>query len=131
MVQRLYDPDAGSVLVDGREVTSLNVGWLRDKIGVVGQEPVLFATSIIENIRFGREGERDIIMLSSSDLIQSKSQGVTDEEIEKACKEANAFGFIQKLPKKFDTLVGDKGAQLSGGQKQRIAIARWTSINFN
>ena len=70
-MQRLYDPDAGSVLVDGREVTSLNVGWLRDKIGVVGQEPVLFATSIIENIRFGREGERDIIMLSSSDFIRS------------------------------------------------------------
>ena len=62
MVQRLYDPKAGSVLVDGREVTSLNVGWLRDKIGVVGQEPVLFATSIIENIRFGREGKRGIIM---------------------------------------------------------------------
>ena len=62
MVQRLYDPEAGSVLVDGREVTSLNVGWLRDKIGVVGQEPVLFATSIIENIRFGREGKRGIIM---------------------------------------------------------------------
>ena len=124
MVQRLYDPEAGSVLVDGREVTSLNVGWLRDKIGVVGQEPVLFATSIIENIRFGREGERGIIMLSSYDYIRSKSQGVTDEEIEKACKEANAYGFIQKLPKKFDTLVGDKGAQLSGGQKQRIAIAR-------
>ena len=49
------------MLMDGREVTSLNVGWLRDKIGVVGQEPVLFATSIIENIRFGREGERNII----------------------------------------------------------------------
>ena len=62
MVQRLYDPEAGSVLVDGREVTSLNVGWLRDKIGVVGQEPVLFATSIIENIRFGREGKRGIIV---------------------------------------------------------------------
>ena len=61
-MQRLYDPEAGSVLVDGREVTSLNVGWLRDKIGVVGQEPVLFATSIIENIRFGREGKRGIIM---------------------------------------------------------------------
>ena len=73
-------------------------------------------------------GTLSIIMLSSHD---PKSQGVTDEEIEKACKEANAYGFIQKLPKKFDTLVGDKGAQLSGGQKQRIAIARWTYINFN
>ena len=71
MVQRLYDPEAGSVLVDGREVTSLNVGWLRDKIGVVGQEPVLFATSIIENIRFGREGKRGIIVLSSYDYIRS------------------------------------------------------------
>ena len=71
MVQRLYDPEAGSVLVDGREVTSLNVGWLRDKIGVVGQEPVLFATSIIENIRFGREGKRGINVLSSYDYIRS------------------------------------------------------------
>ena len=70
-MQRLYDPEAGSVLVDGREVTSLNVGWLRDKIGVVGQEPVLFATSIIENIRFGREGKRGIIVLSSYDYIRS------------------------------------------------------------
>ena len=65
-MQRLYDPEAGSVLVDGREVTSLNVGWLRDKIGVVGQEPVLFATSIIENIRFGREGKRGIIIIMLS-----------------------------------------------------------------
>ena len=52
-------------------------------------------------------------------------KGVTDDEIEKACREANAWGFIQKLPKTLDTLVGDKGAQLSGGQKQRIAIARY------
>ena len=106
--QRLYDPDSGYVLLDGLDVKTLNVGWLRDKIGVVGQEPVLFGTTIIENIRFGREG-------------------VTDEEVEKACREANAYGFIQKLPKKFETLVGDKGAQLSGGQKQRIAIARFVN----
>ena len=95
-------------LLDGLDLKTLNVGWLRDKIGVVGQEPVLFGTTIIENIRFGREG-------------------VTDEEVEKACREANAYGFIQKLPKKFETLVGDKGAQLSGGQKQRIAIARFVN----
>merc|ERR1719150_3679409 len=105
LVQRLYDPEQGTVLLDDLDLRSLNVGWLRDRIGVVGQEPVLFGTSIKENIQFGREG-------------------VTDEEIEVACREANAWGFIQKLPKKLDTLVGDKGAQLSGGQKQRIAIAR-------
>lgn len=105
LVQRFYDPLNGSVMLDGLDLKNINVGWLRDRIGTVGQEPVLFGTSIIENIRFGREG-------------------VTDEEIEKACKEANAYGFIQKLPKKLETLVGDKGAQLSGGQKQRIAIAR-------
>ena len=56
LVQRLYDPDQGAVLLDGLDLKYLNVGWLRDKIGVVGQEPVLFGTSIIENIRFGREG---------------------------------------------------------------------------
>ena len=87
------------------DVKSLNLGWLRDRIGLVGQEPVLFGTSIKENIKFGREG-------------------VTDVEVEEACQEANAWGFIQRLPQKLDTLVGDKGAQLSGGQKQRIAIAR-------
>jgi ABC-type multidrug transport system fused ATPase/permease subunit len=87
------------------DVKNLNIGWLRDRIGVVGQEPVLFGTSIKENIKFGREG-------------------VTDEEVETACQQANAWAFIQRLPSKLDTLVGDKGAQLSGGQKQRIAIAR-------
>lgn len=59
LVQRFYDPDSGSVTLDGRDVQELNVGWLRDNIGLVGQEPVLFGTSIIENIRFGRDGEKD------------------------------------------------------------------------
>ncbi|KAM5157179.1 ATP-binding cassette sub-family B member 5-like [Mantella aurantiaca] len=105
LLQRLYDPQEGEVLVDGHDIRSLNVRHYRELIGVVSQEPVLFGTSIKSNIRYGREN-------------------VTDEEIEKAAKEANAYDFIMELPDKFETLVGERGAQLSGGQKQRIAIAR-------
>uniref|UniRef100_A0A2R9B9A8 ATP binding cassette subfamily B member 1 n=1 Tax=Pan paniscus TaxID=9597 RepID=A0A2R9B9A8_PANPA len=105
LMQRLYDPTEGMVSVDGQDIRTINVRFLREIIGVVSQEPVLFATTIAENIRYGREN-------------------VTMDEIEKAVKEANAYDFIMKLPHKFDTLVGERGAQLSGGQKQRIAIAR-------
>uniref|UniRef100_A0A4X2M907 Phosphatidylcholine translocator ABCB4 n=1 Tax=Vombatus ursinus TaxID=29139 RepID=A0A4X2M907_VOMUR len=105
LIQRLYDPTEGVVTIDGQDIRTLNVRYLREITGVVSQEPVLFATTIAENIRYGRED-------------------VTMEEIEKAVKEANAYDFIMKLPNKFDTLVGERGAQLSGGQKQRIAIAR-------
>uniref|UniRef100_F7GTL2 ATP binding cassette subfamily B member 4 n=1 Tax=Macaca mulatta TaxID=9544 RepID=F7GTL2_MACMU len=105
LMQRLYDPTEGMVSVDGQDIRTINVRFLREIIGVVSQEPVLFATTIAENIRYGRED-------------------VTMDEIEKAVKEANAYDFIMKLPQKFDTLVGERGAQLSGGQKQRIAIAR-------
>ncbi|XP_023565615.1 ATP-binding cassette sub-family B member 5 [Octodon degus] len=105
LLQRLYDPDDGFITVDGKDVRALNVRHYREHIGVVCQEPVLFATTVRDNIKYGRDG-------------------VTDEEAEKAAKEANAYDFIMKFPKKFDTLVGEKGAQMSGGQKQRIAIAR-------
>uniref|UniRef100_A0A5F8GIF1 Multidrug resistance protein 1 n=1 Tax=Monodelphis domestica TaxID=13616 RepID=A0A5F8GIF1_MONDO len=105
LIQRLYDPTEGMVTIDGQDIRTLNVRYLREITGVVSQEPVLFATTIAENIRYGRED-------------------VTMEEIKKAVKEANAYDFIMKLPNKFDTLVGERGAQLSGGQKQRIAIAR-------
>ncbi|XP_037366487.1 ATP-dependent translocase ABCB1 isoform X2 [Talpa occidentalis] len=105
LIQRLYDPLEGTVSIDGQDIRTINVRYLREIIGVVSQEPVLFATTIAENIRYGRED-------------------VTMDEIEKAVKEANAYDFIMKLPNKFDTLVGERGAQLSGGQKQRIAIAR-------
>ncbi|GAB1289405.1 ATP-dependent translocase ABCB1 [Apodemus speciosus] len=105
LMQRLYDPTEGVVTIDGQDIRTINVRYLREIIGVVSQEPVLFATTIAENIRYGRED-------------------VTMDEIEKAVKEANAYDFIMKLPHKFDTLVGERGAQLSGGQKQRIAIAR-------
>ncbi|NP_036822.1 phosphatidylcholine translocator ABCB4 [Rattus norvegicus] len=105
LLQRLYDPTEGTISIDGQDIRNFNVRCLREFIGVVSQEPVLFSTTIAENIRYGRGN-------------------VTMDEIKKAVKEANAYDFIMKLPQKFDTLVGDRGAQLSGGQKQRIAIAR-------
>uniref|UniRef100_A0A8C4JCQ5 Phosphatidylcholine translocator ABCB4-like n=1 Tax=Dromaius novaehollandiae TaxID=8790 RepID=A0A8C4JCQ5_DRONO len=105
LIQRFYDPKEGMITIDGQDIKTLNVRYLREIIGVVNQEPVLFATTIAENIRYGREN-------------------VTMEEIEKATKEANAYDFIMELPNKFETMVGERGAQLSGGQKQRIAIAR-------
>uniref|UniRef100_A0A8C1VH80 ATP-binding cassette, sub-family B (MDR/TAP), member 11a n=1 Tax=Cyprinus carpio TaxID=7962 RepID=A0A8C1VH80_CYPCA len=105
LIQRFYDPKEGMVTLDGHDIRSLNIQWLRSLIGIVEQEPVLFATTIAENIRYGRPG-------------------VTMEEVIEAAKQANAYNFIMDLPQKFDTLVGEGGGQMSGGQKQRIAIAR-------
>ncbi|XP_072009924.1 ATP-binding cassette sub-family B member 5-like [Engystomops pustulosus] len=105
LLQRMYDPQEGMITVDGHDIRSLNIRHYREMIGVVSQEPVLFATTIKNNIKYGR-------------------LDVTDDEILRAAKEANAYDFIMALPDKFETLVGERGAQLSGGQKQRIAIAR-------
>ncbi|XP_058257445.1 bile salt export pump isoform X3 [Hemibagrus wyckioides] len=105
LIQRFYDPKEGMVTLDGHDIRGLNIQWLRSLIGIVEQEPVLFATTIAENIRYGRPG-------------------VSDSDIIKATKDANAYNFIMDLPQKFDTLVGEGGGQMSGGQKQRIAIAR-------
>ncbi|XP_037646333.1 bile salt export pump isoform X2 [Sebastes umbrosus] len=105
LFQRFYDPKEGMVTLDGHDVRTLNIQWLRSLIGIVEQEPMLFATTIAENIRYGRPG-------------------VTMEDIIQATKEANAYNFIMDLPQKFGTLVGEGGGQMSGGQKQRIAIAR-------
>eukprot|EP00644_Phytophthora_capsici_P007535 jgi/Phyca11/546556/estExt2_Genewise1Plus.C_PHYCAscaffold_210421 len=105
LLERFYDPLDGSVKIDGEDIRSLNVKWLRQQIGLVGQEPVLFATSIMENIRHGRPD-------------------ASDSEVIEAAKMANAFNFIMEFPENFATEVGERGAQLSGGQKQRIAIAR-------
>ncbi|NXO14555.1 MDR1 protein, partial [Oriolus oriolus] len=110
LLQRFYDPDQGEITLDGQDIRTLNTKWLRENIGIVSQEPVLFATTIAENIRYGRED-------------------ISDAEIEQAAKEANAFDFISRLPDKFNTMVGERGAQLSGGQKQRIAIARALARN--
>ncbi|PIN25673.1 Multidrug/pheromone exporter, ABC superfamily [Handroanthus impetiginosus] len=105
LLERFYDPDAGEVLIDGFNLKELNLRWIRGKIGLVSQEPILFATTIKENILYGKEDARD-------------------EEIRRAVELANAAKFIDKLPLGLDTIVGEHGTQLSRGQKQRIAIAR-------
>ncbi|CAM4746652.1 unnamed protein product [Rotaria magnacalcarata] len=105
LLQRFYNLQSGSIRIDGKETKEYNLKWLREHIGVVNQEPVLFHKTIRENILFG------------FDL-------ATNEQIHQAAKMANAHDFIMALPNKYETLVGERGAALSGGQKQRIAIAR-------
>lgn len=108
LLLRLYDPDAGTITIDGHDVRDLNPYWLRSHIGTVNQEPVLFSCSIRDNIAYGAVD----------------SDSVTAEEVYRAARMANAHDFIQDFPLGFDTVVGEKGVLLSGGQKQRIAIAR-------
>ncbi|KAG9035874.1 GTPase-activating protein [Tulasnella sp. UAMH 9824] len=114
LVERFYDPNSGTVKLDGVDIKQLNVKWLRQQIGLVQQEPSLFATTIRNNVAHG--------------LIGSRFENETEEEkfqrVKEACVKANADSFIQKLPQGYDTLVGERGFLLSGGQKQRIAIAR-------
>ncbi|KAH8114710.1 multidrug resistance protein 1 [Phellopilus nigrolimitatus] len=114
LVERFYDPLSGIVKLDGVDLRELNVRWLRSQIGLVSQEPVLFATTIKGNVAHG--------------LIGTKWEHASEEEqfalIKEACIKANADGFITKLPLGYETLVGERGFLLSGGQKQRVAIAR-------
>ncbi|KAF5737527.1 ABC transporter family protein [Tripterygium wilfordii] len=105
LIERFYDPTSGEVLLDGHDIKNLKLRWLRQQIGLVSQEPALFATTIKENILLGRPDADQV-------------------EIEEAARVTNAHSFIIKLPEGFDTQVGERGLQLSGGQKQRIAIAR-------
>jgi ATP-binding cassette subfamily B protein len=105
LLYRLYDPASGTLKLDGAPYASLEPEWLRRQVGVVAQEPLLFSTSIAENIRYGRPG-------------------ATDGEVEQAATLANAHTFISGFPEGYQTLVGERGIQLSGGQKQRVAIAR-------
>lgn len=106
LIQRFYDPDLGRVTLDGTDIKDLKLNWLRQQMGLVSQEPILFNETIRDNIAYGKQGE------------------VTEEEIIEATKASNAHNFISSLPRGYDTFVGERGVQLSGGQKQRIAIAR-------
>jgi ATP-binding cassette subfamily B protein len=105
LLSRFYDPSGGRILVDGVDVRELDTRSLREHIGVVAQEPILFATTIAENIRYGRPD-------------------ASDDEVIAAAEAANARTFVERFDKGFHTHVGERGVRLSGGQKQRIAIAR-------
>ncbi|CAL5375969.1 unnamed protein product [Camellia sinensis] len=105
LIERFYDPINGLINLDGHDLRSLQVKWLRSQIAMVGQEPALFGSTIIENVMMGKEN-------------------ATKKEATAACIAANAHNFICSLPWGYDTQVGDRGTQLSGGQKQRIALAR-------
>ena len=105
LLLRFYDPKTGSITLDGVETKTLNLQDLRSRIGIVPQDAVIFSTSALENIRYGKPE-------------------ATDDEVKAAAKAAFADEFIAKLPEGYDTFLGERGVRLSGGQRQRIAIAR-------
>lgn len=110
LIQRFYDVDGGNIYLDGTDVTHLDMSWLRSQIGYVQQEPQLFGISVRDNLTYG--------------LSEEAAAKITQVELEKACRDANAHEFISSWPEGYDTMVGERGITLSGGQKQRIAIAR-------
>lgn len=105
LISRLYDYDTGSILIDGKDIKNISTESLFKNVSIVFQDVTLFNTSIMENIRLGRES-------------------ATDEEVKEAARLANCTDFIEKLPDGFNTLIGENGAELSGGERQRISIAR-------
>ncbi|KAI2615477.1 P-loop containing nucleoside triphosphate hydrolase protein [Hypoxylon sp. NC1633] len=114
LVERFYDSVAGHVYLDGHDVSTLNLRWLRQHISLVSQEPTLFGTTIYNNIRHGLIGTR----------FESENEEEQKQLVIEASKKANAHDFISSLPEGYETNVGERGFLLSGGQKQRIAIAR-------
>lgn len=107
LLERFYDPVNGQILIDGADISTLNINAYRSHLALVSQEPNLYGDTIRENILLGTDRE-----------------DVTEAEIVRCCKEANIYEFITSLPNGLDTAVGNKGCMLSGGQKQRVTIAR-------
>ncbi len=105
LISRLYDYDNGQILIDGKDIKKISTESLFKDISIVFQDVTLFNTSILDNIRLGREN-------------------ASDEEVKEAAKAANCMDFIEKLPQGFDTAIGENGAELSGGERQRLSIAR-------
>lgn len=105
LLERFYEPCSGEIYIDGYPLSQMDPSWIRQQIGFINQEPVLFAASIADNIRYGRPD-------------------ASDEDVREAARQANAEHFIEAFPEGYDTMVGERGTSLSGGQKQRVAIAR-------
>jgi ABC-type multidrug transport system fused ATPase/permease subunit len=105
LLLRFYDPTDGSILLDGHDLRDLRLSWLRQQVSVVLQDPILFSTTIAENIAFGKPG-------------------ASREQIIEAARMAQAHEFIHALPDGYDTILGERGVNLSGGQRQRLSIAR-------
>ncbi|EXJ92736.1 ATP-binding cassette, subfamily B (MDR/TAP), member 1 [Capronia epimyces CBS 606.96] len=114
LVERFYDPVGGTILLDGHDISTLNLHWLRQQISLVQQEPILFSQTIKDNIRNGLTGSK----------YEDEPEEQQTQRIIEAAKKANAHDFISSLPEGYDTHVGERGFLLSGGQKQRVAIAR-------
>jgi len=119
LIERFYNASAGNVMIDGIDISKINLKWLRANVGLVQQEPVLFDTTIKNNILYGLDDVDE-----SEKPNQVAAQKYSQNEIEAALREANAYDFVMDLPEGLETRCGKKGSQLSGGQKQRIAIAR-------
>lgn len=109
LLYRFYDPQNGEILVNGRKVNEITIQSLREQIGVVPQDIVLFNDSLYNNIKYGAG---------------KKHQDITRSEVEEVCKVAQLHEFIMSLPDQYDTVVGERGLKLSGGEKQRVAISR-------
>jgi ATP-binding cassette subfamily B (MDR/TAP) protein 1 len=132
LLEKWYEPEAGTITLDGVNLAEVDPQWLHRYLGIVSQEPVLFATTIRRNITYAV----DTINMSIRDHEKKKNPNITDEELSKllmpvnddliqqAAISANAHDFVSKLPDGYDTIIGERGVSLSGGQKQRIAIAR-------
>ena len=105
LISRLYDYDGGSILIDGKDIKDISTDSLFKDVSIVFQDVTLFNTSVMENIRLGRED-------------------ASNEEVRKAAELANCMDFIERLPEGFDTTIGENGAELSGGERQRLSIAR-------
>jgi ATP-binding cassette subfamily B (MDR/TAP) protein 1 len=120
LLLRFYDPQQGQVVLDDFDIKSLNIRWLRSNFGYVGQEPVLFSGSILDNIAYGIDAQN---LPSDANGNTLSSEDIKKRVIE-AAKQANAHDFIMSFPNNYNTDVGSNGSLLSGGQKQRVAIAR-------